>query len=308
MTDRSIYSNWSFTPNTGHATYITVMNGSTAVPVTMLTRYSNGSILGPGASTENPLGYAIITSVPSAGRLDVDTINNFGPTTGANPISTNGHVWGLRAPVIMNNDPSTYPRVCGFYQSRLWFAGSNKYSMIVLGSKVNVINNFDVATGQNFDGVAEFLSDTEDGPISDIGFGLNLNLWTNTTQFTVPSGLDVGITPGSFRVRNTSSYGINQAHPTKYRDSLYYISSSGKQLIKLSESAETVESADVSNTARDLITNPSHISYVHSKGDSSLFNDSDPLMYLCNRTAQMTVFVRDDSTESVLKCFFLLRH
>ena len=199
------------------------MNGSTAVPVPMLTQYINGSIIGPGASTENPLGYAIITSVPSAGRLDVDTVTNFGPTTGANPISLNGRVWGLRSPILVNNDPSTYPRVCGFYQSRLWFAGSNKYSMIVFGSKVNVINDFDVGTGQPFDGVAEFLSDTEDGPISDIGFGLNLNLWTNTTQFTVPSGLDVGITAGSFRVRNTSSYGINQAHPTKYRDSLYYV-------------------------------------------------------------------------------------
>ncbi len=235
----------------------------TGVP---LNSYNNswigGQIIGGGASALAPIGYAIITAVHQIGNAVTftATIQIAFQTSG---YATAGSQYSIRQPAWVNtlNNPYGlgYPSKVLYFQNRLWFGNTALLSNTVFGSRLNQPISFDVGTGKETDAIIYTIGQTNSGSIQWLNGGKQLEIYTTNFEFACPQNEDIGLTPGTFSIRQQSSYGSSRVlKPQTYINDSYFIQKTGKACINFHFTGVGLayQSTNIAPQSQHLMKNP----------------------------------------------------
>ena len=223
-----------------------------------------GQIVGGGVSATSPIGYGV---VKSSGVNQVGTTVTFTVLvqiafeTAA--YSTVGSQYSIRQPAWVG-EPSNpyglgYPAKVLYFQNRLWFGNTQLLPNTVFGSKINQPISFDVGTGKETDAIVYTLGQTYAGEILWLNGGKQLEVYTTNYEFVAPQNDDVGLTPGSFSIRQQSSYGSSSLlKPQTYFNDSYFVQKTGKALINYQFEGVGLayKSTNIAQQSQHLVKNP----------------------------------------------------
>jgi len=253
------------------------------------TAWIGGQIIGAGTNVNDPLGYAIITNVTGANPYTF-TANIIVPFL-ATGFSTVGAAYSIKQPAW--SDPATgamlgWPAKTVYYQNRLWFANTIAQPTTIFGSQINTPLSFDVGIGRDTDAIIYSIGQTNSGPIQWMNGGKQLELFTNNFEFAAPQNEAVGLTPGTFAIRQQSAYGVSaNVKPTTYINDSYYITQVGNSIINFHYNGigSTYTSSNVSVQSTHLVKNPQSRALLRG---SSI--DQDNYIYYLNEDSTITAF------------------
>ena len=194
-----------------------------------------GQIIGGGVSEFSPIGYAIIKTVSQVGNVVTFTalvqiaFQNSGYSTVGSQYSIRQPTW-TSAPGNLNG--LGYPAKCLYFQNRLWFGNTALLPNTIFGSKLNQPVSFDVGTGLDTDAIVYTIGQTNAGAIQWMNGGKQLEIFCSNYEFACPQNEDIGLTPGTFSVRQQSSYGSSSLlKPQTYLNDSYFVQKTGKAAI-----------------------------------------------------------------------------
>ena len=243
-----------------------------------------GQIVGAGASTTSPIGYAIITGVVFAAGVSTFTATIQIPfaATGA----TVGSQYSIKQPAW--SAALGYPSCVIYFQNRLWLGNTQSLNNTVFGSRVNSPINFDVGTGADTDAIVYNLGQTGSGSILWMNGGKQLELYCLNNEFACPQDQNTALTPGTFSVRQQSSYGVSHlCKPITYINDSYYITRSGQSIINFHFNGIglTYVSSNISAAASHLVKNPINRALLRGSDTSQ-----DNFIYFLNDDFSITAF------------------
>jgi hypothetical protein len=241
------------------------------------TAWIGGSIIGGGATDVDPIGYAIITNVVNVGNTTTFTATVQIPfkTVG---FATQGSQYSIRQPSW--STALGWPAKVLFYQNRLWFARTSTLPETVFGSKVNAPINFDVGTGKDTDAIVYTLGVTNSGAINWLNGGKQLEILCQNIEFACPQDQNSALTPGTFTVKQQSSYGSSgRLKPISYINDSYFSAKTGKAFINYHFNGVglTYSSTNISAASAHLVKNPSNRALLRGSD-----NSQDNFVYFLN--------------------------
>lgn len=248
-----------------------------------------GQIVAAGTNVNSPLGYMIISSVVDGGVTAAFT----GTVRIAmnSPFSTNGDQYSVRKPAFLAGADTFnrgYPSKCLFYQNRLWLANTPLLPTTVFSSKINAPSNFDIGVGSDTDGISYTIGLTNAGEILWLNGGKQLEMYTTNYELVCPQDQAVGLTAGSFSIRQQSSYGSSSfIKPITYINDSYYVTRSENSIINFHFEGVGLaySSNNVSALSTHLVFKP--VSRAIQKGTAI---SQDNLLYFLNSNVSMTSF------------------
>jgi hypothetical protein len=178
-----------------------------------------------------------------------------------------------------------WPRVCTFYESRLWFAGLKSRPQTILGSKTNDFYNLSLGTGLADEGIYDTLDTDQINPIVNIFPGRQLQVFTEGGEF---SNTAKPITPADSSWTRHTNYGSKEdIRPVILDGATMFMDRSGRNLrefvFSFAEDAYTATSA--STLAYDIINQPLDVTVVGGTKD-----DISNLVLLVNNDGSIAVF------------------
>lgn len=248
-----------------------------------------GQIVAAGTNVNSPLGYLIISSVTVAGATT--TFSGVVRIALNSPFSTNGDQYSVRKPAFLTSADTFnrgYPSKCLFYQNRLWLANTPLLPTTIFSSKINAPSNFDLGVGADTDGISYTIGLTNAGEILWLNGGKQLEMYTTNYELVCPQDQAVGLTPGSFSIRQQSSYGSSEfIKPITYINDSYYVTRSENSIINFHFEGVGLaySSSNVSALSSHLVKRP--ISRAIQKGTRS---SQDNNLYFLNDDSSITSF------------------
>ena len=212
-------------------------------------------------------------------RVSIDlSTEDFSNTTNWEDLTTTGE-----EDVI--SDFRGYPKVCTFFESRLWFAGLKSRPQTILGSVTNNFYNFDLGTSLADEGIYDTLDTDQINPIVNIFPGRNLQVFTEGGEFANTSS---PITPEDSTWKRSTNYGSKAGiRPELLDGATLFIDRSGRNLREFiyayEEDNYTAQSA--STLAYDIINAPVDITLIRGTDE-----DISNLVMLVNADGTMAVF------------------
>jgi hypothetical protein len=243
-----------------------------------------GQIVGGGTSVTSPLGYGIIQTVMFAGTTTTFTGTVSQPFQ--SPGVTSGSQYSIRQPVFTAK--LGYPSACVFYQNRLWLGGTPALPSTLFGSHVGQFVNYDVGTGRDTDAIVYTIGLSQAGTIVALNGGKQLEIFTTNDEFAAPQEIDVGLTPGSFSIRQQSAFGSEGlCKPITYLNDTYFVSKTGQAIMNyhFNGIGQTYSSSNVSVQSTHLVKSPYNRAIVRG-ADSS----QDNYLYFLNPDNTITSF------------------
>ena len=253
-----------------------------------------GQIVGGGTTELSPIGYGIITGVSQSTSTVFFTVLvqiafNVGAVT---PYSTVGSQWSIRQPAWVGDLGNPwglgYPAKTLYFQNRLWFANTALLSGTLFGSKLNQPISFDVGTGLDTDAIIYTVGQTNAGAILWLNGGKQLEIFCSNFEFACPQNEDVGLTPGTFSIRQQSSYGSSTTlKPQTYLNDSYFSQKTGKALINFHFTGVglSYQSTNVAPQSQNLMKNPNNRALLRGSDVSQ-----DNFIYLQNPDNTLTAF------------------
>ncbi|CAB4127730.1 hypothetical protein UFOVP98_10 [uncultured Caudovirales phage] len=221
-----------------------------------------GQIIGGGVSEFAPIGYAIIQTVSQSANVVTFTaivqvaFQNSGYATVGSQYSIRQPTWVQTAG---NPYGLGYPAKCLYFQNRLWFGNTALLPNTIFGSKLNQPVSFDVGTGLDTDAIVYTIGQTNAGAILWMNGGKQLEIFCSNYEFACPQNEDIGLTPGTFSVRQQSSYGASTLlKPQTYLNDSYFVQKTGKSAINFHFTGVGLAyaSTNISPQSQHLMKNP----------------------------------------------------
>lgn len=293
------YSGATFTIETSdNVTLGSVINITNLVAgkPTFDTNWVGGTVISRnGTTVDQPIATAIITKVTFGAGTEVIFNTIVTSPFSDKALISGGQAWSVRKPIWSKPDTIDnrgYPKLCSFHGGRLWLAGTKEYPTMICGSTEATYNDFDTRDGSDAAAIVFLMKEARGGSITHIFGGINLNIWTNRTQYIAWSGLDVGLTPKNFDPKAESDYTISKCNPIRYKDKIYFSTADGKALIELTETYQQVNAIDISFSAKHLINNPiqAEISVLSSENEQlAFFVNEDKSVFCYSKSAALGV-------------------
>jgi len=144
-----------------------------------------------------------------------------------------------------------FPRVGGFFEQRLFAAGTPTQPYTFWGSRIGDFENF--AIGPDDDNALEFtISTQETNIIRWMVPGRSLMLGTSGEEWEVSGGVNQGITPSNVKVRSHTTHGANNVAPLRVGSVILFIQRAGKKMRELKFNFDI----DSFNAADLMLLNP----------------------------------------------------
>lgn len=144
-----------------------------------------------------------------------------------------------------------FPRTGGFFEQRLFLAGTFTQPYTFWGSRISDFENF--ATGPDDDHALEFtISTQETNIIRWMVPGRSLMLGTSGEEWEVSGGVNQGITPSNVKVRSHTTHGANNVAPLRVGAVVLFIQRAGKRMRELKFNFDI----DAFNAADLMLLNP----------------------------------------------------
>lgn len=249
------------------------------------TEWIGGQIIGGGSTSEQPLGYGIITNVvPWDGTKVVFTLDVRVPFK--IPGSTKGSEYSVRQPSW--SDDLGWPKKVALYQNRVWYGNTRSLPNSVFGSQINKPINFDVGTGEDTEAIIYSLGQTNTGGITWINPGKQLEIYTSNFEFVAPQDVNTALTPETFTIRLQDAYGSSSTlKPVNYTNDSYYASKTGKAFInfRFDGIGQAYTSTNISIASTHLIKQPKNRALIRGTDSSQ-----DNFIYLLNDDNTITAF------------------
>lgn len=247
-----------------------------------------GQIIGGGASDIDPVGYAIITAVgySASGGGTVTFLATVQIPFQTTNYATQGSQYSVRQPAW--SAALGYPAKVLFFQNRLWLANTQSLNNTVFGSKINAPINFDVGTGRDTDAIVYAIGQTNSGAILWMNGGKQLEIYCQNNEFACPQDQNTALTPGTFSIRQQSSYGASPfLKPVTYINDSYYATKAGKALVNFHFNGIglTYVSNNISLHSQHLVKNPTNRALLRGSDDSQ-----DNFVYYINPDNTLTAF------------------
>lgn len=251
------------------------------------TDWINGEVVSLGLTTSQPIGYGVITSAANSGGDYVFSGRVYLPFAQPDTdMPTIGAQYSIRKPAWSNT--LGWPSATTFYQNRLWFANTKALPSTIFGSKLNQPVNFDVGAGNDTDAIIYAIGQNDTGRILWLNGGKQLEIYTENFEFACPQDPSVGITPGTFSVRQQSSYGSStDMKPVTYINDSYYAAKTGQAIINFHFDGIglTYKSSNISLQSSHLMNNP--INRALQRSDEA---SQDNFIYFLNEDSSVTSF------------------
>jgi hypothetical protein len=242
------FGDWNY--STATFTVTTATNGATAtVAVTGVALPANfhewvgGMFYALGNDESAYLGQGKISAVSPTG-FTVDVIHDFKAS-----LVTKGTRVVVQKPVFF--DDNEMPKVCGYFDSRLYFGNTKSKPMLVAGSKINLPYDFNVGKGLPAEAIVEVLNDTRSTYVKHIAGWKALFIFTDMNEQVVVPSIQNGITPSDFNLQILSSWGvgaasqISKSRPEIYKDTLVFRDKTLKRLIEITGSGNDFQTKDL---------------------------------------------------------------
>lgn len=276
----------------GSTLLVTFTNMPFGIGIPIFTNaWIGGQIVGGGTSELSPIGYGIITGVVQSTTTVVFAVLvqiAFNVAT----YSTVGSQWSIRQPAWVKDLGNPwglgYPAKTLYFQNRLWFANTALLSGTIFGSKLNQPISFDVGTGLDTDAIIYTVGQTNAGAILWLNGGKQLEIFCSNFEFACPQNEDVGLTPGTFSIRQQSSYGSSTTlKPQTYLNDSYFSQKTGKAFINFHFTGVglSYQSTNVAPQSQNLMKNPNNRALLRGSDVSQ-----DNFIYLQNPDNTLTAF------------------
>lgn len=250
-----------------------------------------GQIVGGGTTELSPIGYGIITSVFQITTTVAFTVLVQVAFNVATP-STVGSQWSIRQPAwvstLGNPYGLGYPAKVLYFQNRLWFGQTALLPGTIFGSRLNQPISFDVGTGLDTDAIIYTIGQTNAGAILWLNGGKQLEIYCSNYEFACPQNEDVGLTPGTFSIRQQSSYGSSTLlKPQTYLNDSYFVQKTGKSLVNFHFTGVglSYQSTNIAPQSQSLMKNPNNRALLRGSDVSQ-----DNFIYLQNGDNTLTAF------------------
>lgn len=178
-----------------------------------------------------------------------------------------------------------WPKVCTFYEARLWFAGLKSRPQTILGSKTNDFYNLDLGTGLADEGIYDTLDTDQINPIVNIFPGRQLQVFTEGGEFSNGAR---PITPEDSAWTRHTNYGSKEGvRPELLDGATLYIDRTGRNLREFvySFSEDSYTSQSASTLAYEIITAPTDATVVRGTAE-----DISNFVLLVNADGTLAVF------------------
>lgn len=262
---------------------ITAPSGATG----FTTEWIGGQIQGPGSGSGDisSIGFAIITDVSNSGST-----TTFTATVQSAFLTTDYPISGSQYVILQPAWNSTlgYPSKVLFFQNRLWLANTESLHTTIFGSKIGQPVNFDVGAGLESDAIVYNIGIKDAGSILWLNGGKQLEIYCENIECVCPQDQNSALTPGSFSIRQQSSYGSSpKLKPISYLNDSYFCSKTGKAIVNFHFNGVGLaySSTPVSVVSSHLVKDPVNACLIRGSVDKQ-----DNFIYFLNPDYTLTSF------------------
>lgn len=167
-------------------------------------------------------GVCKITGYTSPTLVDAVIIKELTATVAAPALA-----WTLEPPIW--SATYGYPRSGTIHQQRLICAGNAKFPRTVWGSVLGEPLNFQLGTLDS-DACAFTIDGDDATPITYVSAGQDLVVLTESTEYTLRSGVEKPITPTNVRIKPESNHGTAQVRPAQLNRETLFIQRAGRKV------------------------------------------------------------------------------
>ena len=151
-----------------------------------------------------------------------------------------------------------FPSAVTFHEDRLWFGGTTDQPDGIFASKTSEYFNFDVDDASADDSIQFAISAGEFNTIRHMTSSRDLQIFTSTSEFYIPSFADSALTPTNAQVRRQTPFGTSLARPMPFDGATLYVQKGGKTIREFvySDKESAYVSTPISLLSSHLIVDP----------------------------------------------------
>ncbi len=244
---------------------------------------------------------------------EVVDANRYFITAGQN---ANASVDGGGAPRITTHAPTTewsegswsvyrgYPAAVTFHENRLWFGGTLGQPDGIWASVTNAYFNFDVGDAEPTDALNLTASIGEINTIRHIVSNRDLQIFTSSSEFYIPSFTAEPITPTNAQIKRQTPFGSSYVRPQSYDGATVYVQANNQVVREYlySDSEAAYVSSGVSTLSPHLIQQPIQMAVLNgmnTRPESYLFCvclDGTIALFTSNRSEKRAGWTRITTT------------
>ena len=222
--------------------------------------------------------------------------NEYTITAGANATSS---AIGGGSPKIETAAPTTafeeqsfsayrgYPAAVAFHENRLWFGGTIGEPDGLWSSQSGEYFNFDVGTALDAESIQIKSSIGEINTIKHIVSNRDLQVFTSTSEFTIPAFDQNPVTPSNAMVRRQTPFGASDVRPYVFDGATVYVQKSGSIVREFiySDAEDAYVGNAVSTLSGHLIKNPVQMTALQAAIDRA-----DSYIFVLNSDGSIAIF------------------
>lgn len=184
------------------------------------------------------------------------------------------------------SDVRGFPSAVTFHEDRLWFAGTTDQPDAIWSSKVGEYFNFDVGSAGASDSIQFTISAGEFNTIRHLTSSRDLQVFTSTSEFYIPSFSTTALTPTNAQIRRQTPFGSASVRPTPFDGATVYVQKGGKTIREFvfSDDESAYVSTPISLLSSHLVSNPTQMSAMRGA---------------LSRPESYAFFINDDATIAV---------
>lgn len=273
-----------------------VNDGSSVVEVS---QPSHGFSVGEAITLSEAAGVGNITASNLNGARTINAIiddNTYSFTAGG---AANASIDGGGFVKITSNAPTTdfdeqsfsakrgYPAAVTVHQNRLVFGGTLDQPDTLFFSKIGSFYNFDVGEALDNEAIVATAATGTVNSIRHLVSNRDLQIFTNSSEFYVPTFENKAITPTNLQIKKQTPYGSSFVNPVEIDGATVFVQSNGRIVREyiFTDSEQAYSASPVSSIASHIIDTPKYSTVAHSG-----FNQPDSYAAFTNDDGTLALF------------------
>ena len=180
-----------------------------------------------------------------------------------------------------------HPAAVAIHQNRLVFGGTLDQPDTLFFSKIGSFYNFDVGEALDNEAIIATAATGTVNSIRHLVSNRDLQIFTNSSEFYVPTFENKAITPTNLQIKKQTPYGSSFTQPVEIDGATVFVQSNGRIVREYiyTDSEQAYSASPVSSIASHMIDNPKYSTVAHSG-----FNQPDSYAAFTNEDGTLALF------------------
>ena len=180
-----------------------------------------------------------------------------------------------------------HPAAVAIHQNRLVFGGTLDQPDTLFFSKIGSFFNFDVGEALDNEAIVATAATGTVNSIRHLVSNRDLQIFTNSSEFYVPTFENKAITPTNLQIKKQTPYGSSFTQPVEIDGATVFVQSNGRIVREYiyTDSEQAYSASPVSSIASHMIDNPKYSTVAHSG-----FNQPDSYAAFTNEDGTLALF------------------